>query len=263
MGAYSSLPAHEGTRLEAIPTWSSPGQRRRRCGAALGASIRQRIRAERGARARPWGPVRTHYEGLPSMAGRGGDEGRRKPPGEATGEEPGVSISARKHGSRDTNRRKLERRMASASRDAYRRKADSYQGCAVRRSSPSSFQEGQGNEGLPGADTRTRAMAHVRIPPPACALPLLGRNRSILARKSERVARAERRNDLFDVQNQPPPLEEYNLFSTDQALHEAVRREGAEWAEGRLTSIGGELGSRETIALGFAANRHPPVLHAF
>ena len=51
MGAYSSLPAHEGTRLEAILTWSSPGPRRRRCGAALGASIRQRIRAERGARA--------------------------------------------------------------------------------------------------------------------------------------------------------------------------------------------------------------------
>jgi hypothetical protein len=115
--------------------------------------------------------------------------------------------------------------MASASKDVPRRKADSYQGCAVRRSSPSPFEEGQENEGLPGADTRIRAMTHVRIPPPACALPLLARNRSILARKSERVARAERRNDLFDVQNQPPPLEEYNLFSTDQPLHEAVRRE--------------------------------------
>jgi putative acyl-CoA dehydrogenase len=68
---------------------------------------------------------------------------------------------------------------------------------------------------------------------------------------------------LFVVQNQPPPLEEYNLFTADQALREAVRREGADWAEGRLTSIGGELGSRETIALGFTANRYPPVLHAF
>lgn len=40
---------------------------------------------------------------------------------------------------------------------------DSYQGCAVRRSSPSLFRRGQGNEGLPGADTRTRAMTHVRM----------------------------------------------------------------------------------------------------
>ena len=163
MGAYSSLPAHEGTRLEAILTWSSPGPRRRRCGAALGASIRQRIRAERGARARPWGPVRTHYEGLPSMAGRGGDEGRRKPPGEATGEEPGVSLSARKHGSRDTNRRKLERRMASAfarTRTAARRTLtkDAPFGAPAPH-----LQEGQKDEGLPGADQTTRAMTHVRM----------------------------------------------------------------------------------------------------
>src|SRR6476660_5213779 len=123
--------------------WRRPGDRAERL---------DRARRPRGGShppaGRPWGPVRTHYEGLPSMAGRGGDEGRRKPPGEATGEEPGVSISARKHGSRDTNRRKLERRMASASKDVPRRKADSYQGCAVRRSSPSPFEEGHENEGL-------------------------------------------------------------------------------------------------------------------
>jgi putative acyl-CoA dehydrogenase len=68
---------------------------------------------------------------------------------------------------------------------------------------------------------------------------------------------------MLEVQNQPPPLEEYNLFTSDLALREAVRREGAEWADGRLTSIGGELGARETIALGFAANRNLPVLHAY
>ena len=69
-------PAHEGTRLEAILTWSSPGPRRWRYGAALGVPIRQRIRIERGARAgvrtppsgRPRGLVRSYYEGLPSMA---------------------------------------------------------------------------------------------------------------------------------------------------------------------------------------------------
>ena len=122
MGAYSSLPAHEGTRLEAILTWEQPGKPApemwRRPGGLGPATDQGRARRPRGGShpppGRPWGPVRTHYEGLPSMAGRGGDEGRRKPAGEARGDEPRVSISARKHGSRDTNRRKLERRMASA-----------------------------------------------------------------------------------------------------------------------------------------------------
>ena len=68
---------------------------------------------------------------------------------------------------------------------------------------------------------------------------------------------------MFEVQNQPPPLEGYNLLQTDAALNEAVRREGADWAESRLNALGGELGLPETIALGFAANRNPPQLKAF
>src|SRR6478609_10411296 len=68
---------------------------------------------------------------------------------------------------------------------------------------------------------------------------------------------------MFEVQNQPPPLEDYNLLQTDAALREAVRREGADWAESRLNALGGELGLTETIALGFAANRNPPQLKAF
>ncbi len=43
---------------------------------------------------------------------------------------------------------------------------------------------------------------------------------------------------MFEVQNQPPPLEPYNLFTSDAALREAVRREGANWAEGDLTELG-------------------------
>ena len=31
------------------------------------------------------------------------------------------------------------------------------------------------------------------------------------------------------VFNQPPPLENYNLFESDSALKEAVEREGAGW----------------------------------
>ncbi|MEO6913770.1 MAG: hypothetical protein ABI182_07115, partial [Candidatus Baltobacteraceae bacterium] len=30
-----------------------------------------------------------------------------------------------------------------------------------------------------------------------------------------------------EVNNQPPPLENYNLFASDRALQEAVQREGA------------------------------------
>jgi putative acyl-CoA dehydrogenase len=74
----------------------------------------------------------------------------------------------------------------------------------------------------------------------------------------------ERQEDrMFEVQNQPPPLEGYNLLHSDAVLREAVKREGAEWAEGRLGALGGVLGSPETIALGFAANRHPPELRGF
>ena len=48
---------------------------------------------------------------------------------------------------------------------------------------------------------------------------------------------------MFEVQNQPPPLEDYNLLQTDAALREAVRREGADWAESRLNALGSELGT--------------------
>ena len=67
---------------------------------------------------------------------------------------------------------------------------------------------------------------------------------------------------MFEVQNQPPPLEDYD-YSTGAVLREAVRREGADWGQSRLTNLGGELGMPETIALGFAANRYPPQLKAF
>ena len=36
---------------------------------------------------------------------------------------------------------------------------------------------------------------------------------------------------MFEVTNQPPPLEPYNLLQTDHVLREAVARENAGWAE--------------------------------
>src|ERR1044071_3313802 len=65
---------------------------------------------------------------------------------------------------------------------------------------------------------------------------------------------------MFEVQNQPPPLEPYNLFTSDVVLREAVRREGAEWAEGGLNALGVTLGKPETVKLGFDANRNLPRL---
>ncbi|MGH2674893.1 MAG: isovaleryl-CoA dehydrogenase [Actinomycetota bacterium] len=63
-----------------------------------------------------------------------------------------------------------------------------------------------------------------------------------------------------DVTNQPPPLESYNLFEEDRPLAEAVRREGAGWAEPDLAALGKVAGTAETLRLGEEANRHPPVL---
>jgi putative acyl-CoA dehydrogenase len=67
---------------------------------------------------------------------------------------------------------------------------------------------------------------------------------------------------MFDVENQPPPLEPYNLFASDAVLRESVKREQAGWADGELSALGATLGQPETIQLGFDANIYPPVLHA-
>jgi putative acyl-CoA dehydrogenase len=63
-----------------------------------------------------------------------------------------------------------------------------------------------------------------------------------------------------EVTNQPPPLESYNLFEADRPLAEAVRREGATWAEPDLVALGKVAGTPEVLQLGDDANRHPPVL---
>ncbi len=62
------------------------------------------------------------------------------------------------------------------------------------------------------------------------------------------------------VFNQPPPFEDVNLFTSDRVLAEALRREGADWAEERARAFGEIVGRRETVAWGFQANEHPPVL---
>ena len=65
---------------------------------------------------------------------------------------------------------------------------------------------------------------------------------------------------MNEVLNQPPPLTEYNLFSIDRALREAVAREGAAWACPQLEAFGRMLGSAEAIEWATLANQSPPVL---
>ena len=50
---------------------------------------------------------------------------------------------------------------------------------------------------------------------------------------------------MFEVANQPPPLEPYNLFASDAALREAVKREGAGWADKGLTRSAPRWASRK------------------
>jgi len=71
------------------------------------------------------------------------------------------------------------------------------------------------------------------------------------------------RFETHAVSNQPPPLVDYDLFSTDPVLMSLVQREGAEWAVGDLVSFGRRLGRADTLALGALANRNPPVLQSF
>ncbi len=65
------------------------------------------------------------------------------------------------------------------------------------------------------------------------------------------------------VTNQPPPLLGYDVMAGDDALREAVTREGAGWAQETLHRFGAAVGSRKYVEAGFLANEHPPRLQTF
>lgn len=66
-----------------------------------------------------------------------------------------------------------------------------------------------------------------------------------------------------EVLNQPPALLNYNLYLTDATLVEAVRREGADWAEPQLSLLGQFHGTEQAQRWGFEANENEPVLHTY
>jgi putative acyl-CoA dehydrogenase len=69
--------------------------------------------------------------------------------------------------------------------------------------------------------------------------------------------------DTHEVFNQPPPLEDRNLFTGDAALRDAVARAGGQAHGERLTHVGAIAGSAEAIDWGVEANRQVPVLETF
>ncbi|WP_329286372.1 acyl-CoA dehydrogenase family protein [Streptomyces sp. NBC_00691] len=63
-----------------------------------------------------------------------------------------------------------------------------------------------------------------------------------------------------EVTNQVPPLSDYDV-SADPALLEALRREGAGWAESEVRELGARAGGAQAQEWGRLAERHSPVLH--
>lgn len=65
------------------------------------------------------------------------------------------------------------------------------------------------------------------------------------------------------IENQPPPLIDYNAWSTDQVLREAVMREGGNWIATRAHELGALIGSARMQELARLANDNPPVLRRY
>src|SRR5688500_18216899 len=74
------------------------------------------------------------------------------------------------------------------------------------------------------------------------------------------VERPPAEGATHEVFNQSSPLEDYNVFDADTVLAEAVRREGAGWAEERCRELGAVAGSAQVIRWGFEANEKEPRL---
>ncbi|HEY0878058.1 MAG TPA: isovaleryl-CoA dehydrogenase [Zeimonas sp.] len=66
--------------------------------------------------------------------------------------------------------------------------------------------------------------------------------------------------ETHEVINVGRELVDYNLYTQDAALREAVHREGADWADAQLSDFGAKIGTAEYLDLGVVANRVAPEL---
>ncbi len=89
-----------------------------------------------------------------------------------------------------------------------------------------------------------------------------GSYRASVCCQNDPMATVERNSGVrtHEVDNQAPPLVDYNVFEADPTLVEAVAREGADWATDRISAVGELAGSGHTIELGRLANENPPKL---
>src|SRR5690348_8046858 len=62
--------------------------------------------------------------------------------------------------------------------------------------------------------------------------------------------------------NQPPPLGDFNAFTADRVLAEALEREGGGWARERLVALGAFAGSAHARELAAKANANTPTLRS-
>ena len=62
--------------------------------------------------------------------------------------------------------------------------------------------------------------------------------------------------ETHEVLNQSPPFENVNLYTSDAALMDAVKREGAASAATRLKDLGARAGSAEAFEMGRLANEN-------
>jgi len=67
----------------------------------------------------------------------------------------------------------------------------------------------------------------------------------------------------FESSNHADDLVDYDLFTSNPALVDALEREGAGASRDRLRGLGERFGTRAMFALGDAANRNPPALKIF
>lgn len=64
--------------------------------------------------------------------------------------------------------------------------------------------------------------------------------------------------ETHEVTNLSRELCDYNMYTEDAALQEAVQREGGQWAERELTEFGKMTGSADYLELGYLANKFTP-----
>jgi len=67
--------------------------------------------------------------------------------------------------------------------------------------------------------------------------------------------------ELHPSANQTPPLQDYNVYTSDNALLASLERNAPDVESRELLEVGRLAGKSEMIQLGFDANQYPPELH--